>query len=790
MRKQELIWLDTAENPEGQMELTIKYRGSRNEENVAAFLEIRDKNSVLVKEKGELRQDTARVKKAVFKCQGVQCWTPENPALYQVNIVLELSDRNNEKTYIRHGQKLGFRSLKRQNQQVFWNHKPVKLLGICYREPDFKMENWETVLRRDLELFKAAHVNFIRSIYYPFSEKMLELCDEMGFWVENTAPFYELGQTQKNISELPHMQKEFETAAEELLVNGSHTSVLLWSLGHDCAWGVNFGIIRDRIRELDAIRLMTFHLPMSIPEEEPQMDVWPVHDIDWRLPFDQTYDQMVIFHTPGAKNEIGYMVADADYPVPVLHEVWSPIVCHNRDEIQRDPGIRDFWGKSIRTFVEKSARTPGCLGGAVLAGVDEDGSFEGLMDYEWGILDVNHNPKPEYYHLKNAYGAASKEAYAELENENSVVETKINCFRRQNEIRNTNWKIQWTEDALYIENDNTFYVFSRKKCLLKEAGLIQKQGKKVLIKGGPFLNTAGFLLGKWIGRSLEICSVDGAESVQIKISGTYENTLDLCFYLTIFQNGILETAYEVQKLFRHMPHRVKAEIGISSGGLGEKGGAYYVTEPNRIRIVSQGCKVRLEPASELTEGAIVDNLDPRINYVGNWIKMEDYCGNLNGSETLSNTAGDYAELRFTGTGITVYGPWDILYGMCNVYLDGELWKKDVSQYPPKVDFPGMSRGYEKRYRQILAEVHGLEEKEHTLRIEVTGTKEAKAQNTYTSIDYAVLEGSSYTGGFKMNIAVDFNYPRMVRGCVRRPDVKLIPGVRESFRIQMLLEEDK
>ncbi|MEE0300358.1 MAG: glycoside hydrolase family 2 TIM barrel-domain containing protein, partial [Blautia sp.] len=399
MRKQELIWLDTAENPEGQMELTIKYRESTNEENVAAFLEIRDKNSVLVKEKGELKQDTARVKTAVFKCQGVLCWTPDNPALYQVNIVLELSDKNNEKTYIRHGQKLGFRSLKRQNQQVFWNHKPVKLLGICYREPDSKMENWETVLRRDLELFKAAHVNFIRGIYYPFSEKMLELCDEMGFWVENTAPFYELGQTKKNISELPHMQKEFETAAEELLANGSHTSVLLWSLGHDCAWGVNFGIIRDRIRELDDIRLMTFHLPMSIPEEEPQMDVWPVHDIDWRLPFDKTYDQMVIFHTPGAENEIGYMIADADYPVPVLHEVWSPVVCHNRDEIQRDPGIRDFWGKSIHTFVEKSARTPGCLGGAVLAGVDEDGSFEGLKEYEWGILDVNHNPKPEYYHL-------------------------------------------------------------------------------------------------------------------------------------------------------------------------------------------------------------------------------------------------------------------------------------------------------------------------------------------------------------------------------------------------------
>ena len=190
------------------MELIIKYRGSTNEENAAVLLEIRDKNNVLLKEKGELRQDTARVKTAVFKCQGVLCWTPEDPALYQVNIVLELSDKNNEKTYIRHGQKLGFRSLKRQNQQVFWNHKPVKLLGISYREPDFKMENWETVLRRDLELFRQ-HTLILSAVFTIHSVKMLELCDEMGFWVENTAPFYELGQTKKNISELPHMQKLF-----------------------------------------------------------------------------------------------------------------------------------------------------------------------------------------------------------------------------------------------------------------------------------------------------------------------------------------------------------------------------------------------------------------------------------------------------------------------------------------------------------------------------------------------------------------------------------------------------
>ena len=118
------------------------------------------------------------------------------------------------------------------------------------------------------------------------------------------------------------------------------------------------------------------------------------------------------------------------------------------------------------------------------------------MDYEWGILDVNHNPKPEYYHLKNAYGVASKEAYAEWENENSAVETKINCFRRQNEICNTNWKIQWTEDALHIENDNIFYIFSRKKCLLKEAGAYTKTRKKSTDKRRPVFEYSRILTWK------------------------------------------------------------------------------------------------------------------------------------------------------------------------------------------------------------------------------------------------------------------------------------------------------
>ncbi len=145
---------------------------------------------------------------------------------------------------------------------------------------------------------------------------------------------------------------------KRLLEDGCHVSVLIWSLGHDCAWGANFRAAAEWIRMQDPLRPLTFHLPMSIPEEEEQMDIWPVHYIDWRQPFDVCFDQMVIFHTPGAENEIGYMTAQADYEVPVLHEVWSPVACHNRDEILHDPAVRRFWGESISRFWKKLTGRP------------------------------------------------------------------------------------------------------------------------------------------------------------------------------------------------------------------------------------------------------------------------------------------------------------------------------------------------------------------------------------------------------------------------------------------------
>ena len=954
----DVLWLETGEGTAGEMALTVRpvslRKGGQEQqgcgrESMAGGQETGMRGHVwpagavvvlkLTGEDGYCLKDEIvwedGAAEAVFSCPGVKLWDPEHPRLYRAAV----SVKYGEEELAAREAAVGFRVLERKGRQLLWNHRALKLKGVCYRE---RKDDWEGT-KRDLEMFRDGNINFLRSVFGPFSSRMLRLCDEMGFLTENTAPFFEVGQARAAKQDLPHCVEEFLEPVREMLKDGCHVGILIWSLGHDCAWGANFRAAAELVRGADPVRPLTFHLPMSIPEEDEKIDVWPVHYIDWKQDFDVCFDQMVIFHTPGEENEIGYMTARAyDYEVPVLHEVWSPVACHNRDEILHDPGIRKFWGESIRRFAEKSYRTQGCLGGAVLAGVDEDGSFEGMGQYGWGILNGNHEPKPEYFSLQEAYAPVevrlcrTEDGRLEAEVWNRFLFTDLEECRLTVDGRKADGvvlrgqpgsvtrydmgkepaagqafaivvesgdgsrkyaKAGWTpdndikiitgqglsraiahegrkpageqEDSLHIEwseggthlvvgNSVYEFVFSGKTCLLERASA----AGKLIMAGGPYLNCTGLLTGSWTGKKLD--AQPARDCVQVTIEGKfgtntvpnielmsakadkgyiYENVLDIRFELLIGKDGTFDTSYEVLKLYRHMPHTVKAEIGMCPGGLNEKGAAYLLADgaENFVWTGPGGCRgkwpceeglpgdrehgsislsseealrasrhhitdarvtdsqgrgvavlsewgrdsVRLEKAPQLTPEAVVDDRDPRMRFEGSWHRMDDYCGNYGGTETLSRNAGDTMKLAFSGTGVRLYGALDINYGMCDIYLDGQPAAEDVSQYLDQVDFPGVSRGYEKRYGLLLFEAHDLPEAEHELVVRVKGQARPGAQNTYTSIDYAVIEGSSYPVGIRLNVNQDYNYTRLVRGCYKRPKVELIPGVRESFRMKLL-----
>ena len=82
----------------------------------------------------------------------------------------------------------------------------MKLKGICFRE---KPGMTEDELYRVLMMFKEADINYLRSIYGPFGRTMLCLCDELGFWVEDTAPLYGVGDSRPATQNSPaHLESD------------------------------------------------------------------------------------------------------------------------------------------------------------------------------------------------------------------------------------------------------------------------------------------------------------------------------------------------------------------------------------------------------------------------------------------------------------------------------------------------------------------------------------------------------------------------------------------------------
>lgn len=744
-----------------------------------------------------------------------ELWSPLRPALYELE--LTISDEEGLLTLVK--KRIGLRSLKRTGNELLWNGEPVKLKGLCYREP---LIAEKVSVRRDLELFREAGVNYLRALYYPFSEELLELCDEMGFFTEQMPAVSEVDQGILPTQNAPEYREKYLTEFGEVMAAGlSHVSVLIWLLGSECTWGDNFRQEYRLAKAADPIRPVNFHYPMTIPEEEAQPDIWSVYYVSWKLPLDEHYDHMTIGHTHGSDNEIGYATGQAPgYTMPVLHDAFAHIPCFNRDEIDADPGIHEFWGESIVRFVKKMEHTKGTIGGAVMAAVDESGAFDGrLAGYRYGVLDAAHRPKPEYHHLAMAY--LGRETYeADLEEERLETEKMLQEAGCRAD-RDSAYQLEEDGEEFRFSNGRFRLHFSKKTCLI--SGVWAED--RLIIREGPYPQTTRFLLPEWEGEKLLAdVTPDGG---RVMIRGHFGNDLSVQYELKFTVSGRLSCEMTPLAIGRPMPHEVKANIGVDPGGLNELGIAYLLPDSfdrlvfrrrglwkeypaehigrssgtvyrrNRedyesmkhsvlfakaedsdgagIVVLSDGShsvRMQPEPAPEL----VIDDRDERLVYKGTWYLKDDYSGNYKGTETESKTAGDSMEYTFTGTGITVYGPIDIICGKCDVYVDNTLFAAGVSRYPEAVDFPGMSRGYEKRYRQPAASVTGLMRGTHTIRIEVRPDRAPGAQGNYVPVDYLIVEDPEVSGNIRMIINNDYNYARLVRGNYMRNRVIMQEGV--------------
>lgn len=196
--------------------------------------------------------------------------------------------------------------------------------------------------------------------------------------------------------------------------------------------------------------------------------------------------------------------------------------------------------------------------------------------------------------------------------------------------------------------------------------------------------------------------------------------------------------------------------------------------------------VRIQVAEP--EEYVVSDRDGRIVYQGEWYPMEDYSGSRNCTEMWSKQPGASAELVFHGTGIVWYGPVDTIYGIAKVYVDGKLTDGRINQRVDGVDFPGSAAGYDKKYGYPVYSIDGLEDGDHTFRIEVTGEKAPDAFDSYIVIDYFRILTGTEPEPLYFIVNNEYNYPHIAWGNYTKPEIMIYDGYENEVTVELKVRE--
>ena len=185
-------------------------------------------------------------------------WNAEKPYLYTAVI-----EQAGEYIPI----KVGFRTQSVSDKgELLINGTPVKLRGINHHDTHRKNGYTQTrvEISEDLRLMKALNINCIRTSHYPASPYLMELCDELGFYVVDEADLethgfsgYDGNTPGYDKSSLwpchnPMWREAFVDRAERLLARDRNfTSVIMWSLGNESNYGENTAAMSEYIRKND-----------------------------------------------------------------------------------------------------------------------------------------------------------------------------------------------------------------------------------------------------------------------------------------------------------------------------------------------------------------------------------------------------------------------------------------------------------------------------------------------------------------------------------------------------------
>ncbi|MDF9278232.1 glycoside hydrolase family 2 TIM barrel-domain containing protein [Arthrobacter sp. EH-1B-1] len=189
---------------------------------------------------------------APLEVGSVQAWSAEIPQLYDATVA-----STTETIALR----IGFRTVEIIGDQFLVNGRTVTFHGVNRHEthPEQGRVFDEDFAREDLLLMKRFNVNAIRTSHYPPHPRLLELADELGFWVilecDIETHGFERHDWVGNPSDDPAWNDAYLDRIERTVERDkNHPSIVMWSLGNESGTGANLAAMSAWVHARDTGR--------------------------------------------------------------------------------------------------------------------------------------------------------------------------------------------------------------------------------------------------------------------------------------------------------------------------------------------------------------------------------------------------------------------------------------------------------------------------------------------------------------------------------------------------------
>lgn len=340
----------------------------------------------------EAKLDAAGHGSAGVAVRQPKLWTAETPSLYRLELTLRSNGADGQRVVDR----VGLRQVTTEGGILRLNGTPIKLRGIDHHDiwPEGRVAT-EAGMRHDLELMRAANINFVRTSHYPPHPRFTELCDECGIYVDEEVPYI---HGREHLKDPSYQEALYARARATVMRDKNRPSVIFWSCGNEnpiTSLGNNTG---KYVKELDPTRPVTF----------PTMGRYFAEN--WQR-FPEFLD-LYASHYPSVK-------AATDYAKTVQKPIVFTEYAHQRGLTRAGTSVQDLWeafyhnpriaGGAVWMFQDQgllrtAADAKEVKDGDMMVWLDEHRYYDthgfSAMD---GIVYADRTPQVDYWQVRKVY---------------------------------------------------------------------------------------------------------------------------------------------------------------------------------------------------------------------------------------------------------------------------------------------------------------------------------------------------------------------------------------------------